>query len=244
METACRNQTCSGEAYSLDVATAGLDVPYAVTSTTTGDATSTSFVFVLCSQALALGGCKPSDPGCSPVASFQLRTRDDMLEVGLAPTASPAGTPWAACYPSGPGYKWEGAALGELATPAATANDTCASFTVVTAPPAPGMFASLADVCQQNVTVADSKSGAVAVDTTGAYGSCVYTLTLASGRSAYGVLGMPMMLDDALLTAVAPAPAVDVSLPAAYARSGPTAYGAAGRRRRLAAANRRAGRLF
>lgn len=229
--------------------------PLQVSYTTTADGTTTSFVFLVCSQANALGGCTAGDPGCSPLATFQLRTRDDQLSRGTAPTADPAGTPWATCDPQGPGYKWEGAVLGNLsAAGAPSANDTCQTFTLATGVNAGGEAATLADVCQQNITVVDTKDNSTVVDSSAYQDSCLYTMILDSGRTAYGLVGVHIPVVDKVAPPRTAVP-IDIGVPSGgptpygpgqrwRRRSGPTPYGRRPLNVRLVVGGRRVGRLF
>jgi hypothetical protein len=168
-EAACAAEQCSPTAYQLDLAAAGPAFPFAVSYTTTADAAATSFVFQVCSAAGALGACPPGaadGAACSRLARFALRARDEDLAAARAPDARPAGRVWDSCYPAGRGFLFDGpAALRSLAAAdpsGAPGADACETFTV--AAPAgraasAGAPATLAALCEQNVSSAASLVG-------------------------------------------------------------------------------------
>ena len=171
-EPVCLSQVCNPKAYQNDMATAGDSFPYSVSYTTTNDATLTSFLFMVCSKS-----------GGETLTSFQLRMRDDMLEIGAGLEADPQGKNWASCNPQGPGYKWDGAALGDIGV---TAGPACGSFKVM-ANSDVGKPASLADICQQNITIVDNKKHTV-FDATSMPANCFFTFETSSGNTGFGTV--------------------------------------------------------
>lgn len=216
-EDVCIKQgLCSKFEYELD--SAGASFPYNVRHTSTGGYQSTSFVFMVCSNAIeTYGGCSNETAGCSGLASFKIRTKDEYLEVGRTIDSVPAGYEWASCDDHGPGHVWEGYDLGKLENSPAD-GDACETFTV-TLP----KDATLGDLCEQGIEIVDNSENVVYKQPSGAP-SCFYTLESLDGSSAYG-----SVLDTRhFFTNQAPTP---------------TAYGPTGRKLRIKTFNM-PGRLF
>jgi hypothetical protein len=228
-EPLCLTQVCNPDAYKHDLATAGSEFPYSVSYTTTNSMTDTTFVFMVCSRKGQT--CRPNSikPACAPLQTFQLRVRDDLLETGRSLLAEPAGTNWASCKPQGPGYLWDTLTLGNLTV--AGSADTCQSLSITVASDM-GTPATLADVCQQNVTIVSNKGESVFNGAT-LPPFCFFSMSNTAGVTAFGSVMEPLALSN-LATAEALAAA-----PAAY---GPTA--ARRRSLRAAQASTRPGRLF
>lgn len=221
-EPICLGQVCNPDAYKYDLATDGDEVPFAVSYTTTKTLTETTFVFMVCSKNI---GCTAdsTDPQCSPLKSFQLRMHDYQIDSGAIIRATPQGTNWASCAPQGPGYLWDTYSLGNLTTSAPGTPDTCQRLSVaVTADDSAP--ASLATLCQQNVTIVDNKGNTV-FDGTKVQTGCFFTLETSIGRTAFGTFTEddPKANDGA------------TGLNLAADNSGPQPYGPGNRRRRLRA---------
>ena len=234
-EPLCLSQVCNPDAYKIDLATAGSSFPYTVSYTTTNSMSDTTFVFMVCSNK-GKSCINSTSPECAPLQSFQLRIHDDELETGRSLLADPVGTNWASCKPQGPGYLWDSVALGNLSTPITT--DTCAILSMTVASDM-GMPATLADICQQNVTIVDNK-GASVFDGSTLPPFCLFTMENTAGLTAFGTIKETLALDSSGLAEAPGAEQVSAS-------AGPTAYGTSGMRRRslrAAQASARPGRLF
>ena len=230
-EAVCLSQVCNPDAFKYDLGSQGDEIPYSVSYTTTKTLTETTFVFMICAKNI---GCaaNSTDPQCAPLKTFTLRMHDYQLDSGAIIRADPQGTNWASCAPSGPGYLWDANALGNLTTTAPGTPDTCQrlAITVTADETAP---ASLATLCQQNVTIVDNK-GHTVFDGTSLGSGCFFTMETSSGRTGFGALSedVPRANDGATGLNLA-------------ADAGPQPYGPGNRRRRLrVAAAIRPRRLF
>ena len=224
-EPLCLTQVCNPDAYKYDLATAGSAFPYSVSYTTTNSMTDTTFVFMICSRKGKSCGLNSMKPECSPLESFQLRIRDDLLENGRSLLADPVGTNWASCKPQGPGYLWDTLRLGNLSMPASA--DTCQTLSITVASDME-MPATLADVCQQDVSIVNNK-GASIFESSTLPPFCFFSMSNTAGVTAFGTVMDPLALSS-------------------DASALPTAYGASAmnkrRSLRAARASTRPGRLF
>ena len=170
---------CSSFSYEIDLA--GKYFPYTVSYTSTAGQQSTSFIFMVCSNALSYGGCVNGTQGCSGLSSFKIRTKDELLEVGRGISAFPSGYEWASCAEHGPGHVWDGMDLGSLENSPA-AGDSCQMFTITVL-----KDATLADLCEQNISIQDDMGNMIYSQPEG-YASCFFVLEGSDGSSAYGSL--------------------------------------------------------
>lgn len=225
-EPLCLTQVCNPDAYKFDLATAGSAFPYSVSYTTTNSLTDTTFVFMVCSRKAKTCGLNSMKPECTPLQSFQLRIRDDLLENGRTLLADPVGTNWASCKPQGPGYLWDTLALGNLSMPA-TSSDTCQTLSITVASDIETP-ATLADICQQDVAIVNNK-GASIFESSTLPPFCFFSMSNTAGVTAFGTVMDPLALSN-------------------DAAAVPTAYGASAMNRRrslrAAQASTRPGRLF
>lgn len=197
-EPLCLTQVCNPDAYKVDLATAGSAFPYSVSYTTTNSLTDTTFVFMVCSTKSKSCGPNSRKPACAALQSFQLRIRDDLLENGRSILAEPVGTNWASCKPQGPGYLWDSPKLSNLSLP--TSADTCQTLSVTVASDEETP-ATLADICQQDVSIVDNK-GASIFESSTLPPFCFFSMSNTAGVTAFGNVVDPLASNkDALPTA-------------------------------------------